>query len=90
MKMPNHILKETCRAEKCLCSDLRVLGAAGHICMTAAESQDSTEELTRLFVGQGPIALDYAALALGLAARGEHSFKPGCVCCASYPGTYSK
>lgn len=83
-------LKETCRSEKRLCLDLRVLGAVGHICITAAESQNSTEELTRLFIGEGPIALDYTALALRLAAKGERGFKPGCICCASYPGTYSK
>lgn len=51
-------LKETCRSEKCLCLDLRVLGAVAHICIVAAESQNSTEELTRLFIGQGPIALE--------------------------------
>lgn len=83
-------LKETCRSEKCLSLHLRVLGAVGHICIIVAESQNSTEELTRLFIGQGPTALDYTALALRLAARGERGFKPGCICCASYPGTYSK
>lgn len=51
-------LKETCRSEKCLCSDLRALGAVAHICTVAAESQNSTEELTRLFIGQSPIALE--------------------------------
>lgn len=59
-------LKKTCRSEKCLCLDLRVLGAVGHICIIAAESQNSIEELTRLFIGQGPTALDYTALALRL------------------------
>lgn len=83
-------LKETYISAKCLCLDLGVLGAVGRICIIAAESQNSTEELTRLFIGQGPIALDYTALALRVAARGEHSFKPGCICCMSYPGTYSK
>lgn len=83
-------VKETCRSEQCLCLDLRVLGAVGHICFTAAESQNSLQERTGLFIGQSPTALDYTALALGLAARGEHGFKPGCICCASYPGTYSK
>lgn len=80
-------VKETCRSEQCLCLDLRVLGAVGFI---AAESQNSLQELTGLFIGQSPTALDYTAIALGLAARGEHGFKPGCICCASYPGTYSK
>lgn len=37
--------------------DLGVLGAAGHVCITAAESQNSTEELTGLFLGQGPLVL---------------------------------
>lgn len=83
-------LKETCRPEKCPCLDLRVLGAVGQICTRAAESQNNTEELTRLFLGQGPTALDYTALALRMAASSEHGFKPGCICCASYPGTYSK
>lgn len=83
-------VKEICRSEQCLCLDLRALGAVGYICFTAAESQNSLQERTRLFIGQSPTALDYTALALGLAARGEHGFKPGCICCASYPGTYSK
>ena len=83
-------LKETCRSEKCLCVDLGVLGAVGHICIIAAGSQNSTEELTGLFLGQGPTALDYTASALRLATRGERGFKPGCICSASYPGTYSK
>uniref|UniRef100_A0A8C5JLC8 Uncharacterized protein n=1 Tax=Junco hyemalis TaxID=40217 RepID=A0A8C5JLC8_JUNHY len=60
---------------QCLCLDLRVLGAVGHICFTAAESQNSLQERTGLFIGQSPTALDYTALALGLAARGEHGFK---------------
>lgn len=83
-------VKEICRSEQCLCLDLRVLGAVGHVCFIAAESQNILQELTRLFIGQSPTALDYTAIALGLAARGEHGFKPGCICCASYPGTYSK
>lgn len=65
-------LKETCRSEKRPCLDLRVLGTVGHVCIIAAESQNSNVELTRLFIGQGPIALDYTALALRLPARGEH------------------
>lgn len=78
MKMPNHMRKKpTCRSEQCLCLDLRVLGAVGHICFIAAESQNSLQERTRLFIGQSPTALDYTALALRLAARGEHGFKPG-------------
>lgn len=83
-------LKETCRSEKCLCLDLRVLGAVAHICIVAAESQNSTEELTRLFIGQGPIALENTGWVLRSAARDEHGFTPGCICCANYPGIYSK
>lgn len=89
MKMSNHMWKKPSGLSN-VCLDLRGLGAVGHICFIAAESQNSLQERTRLFIGQSPTALDYTALALRLAARGEHGFKPGCICCASYPGTYSK
>lgn len=32
-------VKGNCRSEQCLCLDLRVLGAVGHICFIAAESR---------------------------------------------------